>query len=818
MVYHTTSGENTSYSNRVTYLGDQQNNCSMLIEDLRKEDSGHYGVRLIANTRSINKPDVKWMSKPFLSLNITDSPPDPQIYVSKDITENVQTTIICSVDYYCPSYPLNLSWVENMGGTNSLEVKKYPSGLRTENTLTFTPSWKDHKKTLSCRLFTLKDRRETSASETLNVKFAPRNVQIYIGKEGNYTNSSMTMKEGEEIVLRCAAESSNPVVSKYEWQKNNRFLKSDMTLEIQNASFEKSGSYTCQAFNGVRSTSTTSKPLIINIQYAPKETRIQRTRELVKENDSLTLTCESQSNPPVTSYSWYKDHDIYSNYRGKEIHFHKLSDTDSGSYHCTVSNELGNGTSSDVTVDVNYAPRSVEVLLTSPGKKIKEGERITLMCSYNSSNPAVSEYKWWQKKDENISCVAKTQKLHFESITQQNSSEYRCEASNRVGNLSSTFITINVLFAPKEVKIEVLNNHVIKEGDYVKLRCLVKASIPEVTEYTWYKGGSSYPQSHGYELIFETIQSTDTGRYQCTAQNEIGSTKSTVVLVDVHYAPKNVRVTIIPAPNLIVEHSDIMLVCDADANPNVSGYGWYREKQRLGESKRMLYLNQMNEDLAGEYQCEAFNNVSKSLSEAVIISFSYSSTTIIRFAGLGIGLFFCLILLALFTLRFMQWKKQQQQKMPTIIQEDEKNDSFFVVNKKHGRDETTDGRARHNQASFHSVSREEVNYASLQFSPSYAEEELGISRISANKRSINLQVQEASAIYSVVQKCRRSLQNADYENCGETNNALSETEKEEDIHYASIVNLKCLQKIKQNDWASDSDSDDTVVQYATLRH
>ncbi|XP_030069404.1 B-cell receptor CD22 isoform X2 [Microcaecilia unicolor] len=807
IVYHSESGINTNYSDRASFLGDKNNNCSLVIKDLRKEDSGKYGVRLRTNIES-----EKWMS--FLILNVTDSLPDPTFKVNEDIKEEVQTTLTCSVDYFCPYYSISLSWEAAVNGT----ISQSNSGrFRTVSTLTFTPSWSDHNKNITCLLSTPEDGRKTSTSEILNVIYAPKNVQIYNGMEGMVTSFKKIMKEGEQIILRCAEESSNPPVLQYSWKKNNSVLKNGATFEIQNAAVKNTGKYTCEATNKFKS--TTSKPVDIDIHYAPKETRIHMTEKSVKENDSLTLTCESQSNPPVTSYSWFKDRNLYPDHTEKEIHFHKLRDTDSGSYHCTVSNYLGNGTSSDVTVDVWYAPRSVEIFVSSP-KKIKEGESVMLMCSYNSSNPAVFEYGWLRKKDMNTFNDIRSHELEIKEITHQDLGEYSCKARNIVGTVSSPFITINMLFAPKKVEIEGSYNRVKKEGEYVNLRCLVNASNPKVTEYTWYKNDSIYHHSHDdCELIFEKIQSADAGHYQCEAQNEIGKTRSNSVFVDVQYAPRNVRVSIIPPPDLIVELSDVTLVCVADANPKVSKYKWFHETQILDESGKNLYLKHMSQDLAGEYQCGAINSLAERLSEAVTISFSYSSTSIIRFTALGIGLFVCLVLLILLTLRFMLWKKQQR--MPTIIQnpEDDRNDSFFVMNKKHSRDEITDERMRHNQASFHCASADAVNYATLQFSPIYAEEELRNSRISANnRRTINLQAQDASAIYSVVQKPRRSVQNADYENCGETKNTGSDAEREEDIHYASIVNLKCLQETKPCDWESGSNFDDTMVQYAALRH
>ncbi|XP_029433039.1 B-cell receptor CD22-like [Rhinatrema bivittatum] len=809
VVYHSVPSVTVSsnYTDRVSFLGDMKSNCGLIIKDLRKEDEGCYGIRLMSKSG-------KWMSMPFLSLNITDSPPDPKIIAAKGIKELEKTTITCSVDYYCPDYSISLSWEGPVNGIDSLRVQRDNNGIRTENTLTFTPSWMDHNKTLTCR-FSDKQNKRSKSEILLNVIYAPKIVQIYIGNERVLARSTKTVKEGDAIILRCAEGSSNPAVSRYSWHKNKKLFQSDPLLEIHSAAVEHAGEYTCQATNDVGY--NISEPLKINVQHTPRETKITMSKTPVKESDDLTLTCESLSNPPVTSYSWYKDRVLVPDHTVKEIHLNELHDSDSGSYRCEVSNALGNGSSPAVRVDVMYAPRSVEIVLNSPGKQIKRGEMVTLTCTYNSSNPAVSEYHWISKKKTDFKKLQSNgNELQFRTITEQDSGQYGCQAINDAGQAASAFVTINVLYAPKEVEIEVLHRGLIREGNSIKLRCSAKASNPKATEYTWYKDGRSYTRSHDPELAFETIQSTDAGDYECEAGNQIGRVRSKGVSLDVQYAPRNVKVLVVPAPELIVEYSDVVLVCENDANPTVSEYRWYREAVMVKEHRKQLSLRKMSQDQVGEYQCEVNNGVGASSSKATIVSFSYSSTSIIKFVALGIGLLICLVFLLLLILRFMLWKKQQR--MPTIIQnpEDERNDSFFVMTKKHSRDETADERVRQNRASVHCASEDRVTYASLQFSPSYTEAASEISRMSAkNRRSISLQAQDAGAIYSTVQRPGRSLQgkpNADYENFGEMSTTRSNGEKEEDIHYASIINLK------QRDWKSSSDSNDTMVQYAALRH
>lgn len=75
----------------------------------------------------------------------------------------------------------------------------------------------------------------------------------------------------------------------------------------------------------------------------------------------------------------------------------------------------------------------------------------------------------------------------------------------------------------------------------------------------------------------------------------------------------HINIVAYPLPN-VTEGSNVSLVCEADANPNVDSYRWYYNdipEQLIGRSKRLDILN-INRSQAGNYTCIGQNYLSES--------------------------------------------------------------------------------------------------------------------------------------------------------------------------------------------------------------
>uniref|UniRef100_A0A8D0HIB9 Ig-like domain-containing protein n=1 Tax=Sphenodon punctatus TaxID=8508 RepID=A0A8D0HIB9_SPHPU len=98
----------------------------------------------------------------------------------------------------------------------------------------------------------------------------------------------------------------------------------------------------------------------LHVTYSPKDAVVSVVGDpLLKEGDSVTLRCSSQSNPPVSSYRWFhgpRKAPLRGAGTGPEVTVTDLR-RDSGPYHCVAENDVGMGEdSAPVHLNVEYKP------------------------------------------------------------------------------------------------------------------------------------------------------------------------------------------------------------------------------------------------------------------------------------------------------------------------------------------------------------------------------------------------------------------------------------------------------------------------------
>ncbi|XP_071385996.1 B-cell receptor CD22-like [Centroberyx affinis] len=166
----------------------------------------------------------------------------------------------------------------------------------------------------------------------------------------------------------------------------------------------------------------------------------------------------------------------------------------------------------------------------------------------------------------------------------------------------------------------------IVEGSSVNLTCSSDAN-PAAT-YTWYKENGNpdhEPFSAGPQLDLVSIQSSDSGEYYCTAENELGAKRSDSISINVKYGPKNTSVSVSPSGE-IVEGSSVTLTCSSDANPAAT-YTWYKEngnpdRKPLKTGPQLDFVSIQSSD-SGEYYCAAKNELGGNRFDSISINVKY---------------------------------------------------------------------------------------------------------------------------------------------------------------------------------------------------
>ncbi|XP_034543301.1 B-cell receptor CD22-like [Notolabrus celidotus] len=422
--------------------------------------------------------------------------------------------------------------------------------------------------------------------------------------------------------------SSTPVDLKkdsdYSGRVEYRFTRNYCTLRIKDLRERDSAQYKFRFTTNQQGGSLTGEPgVTLTVTDAPKIPSVSQSPPgEVMEDSPVTLTCSSDANPAAT-YTWYTVNDGQLPTKGAQLVFRSIQSSDSGQYYCEAENELGKGQSQIISIKVKYAPKSCSVYV-SPNGEITEGSSVTLTCS--SDGYPAPEYTWYKESGRGLQ--RKGSELVFSKIQSSDSGRYYCAAKNDQGRGSTSGYTkIDVKYAPKIPSVSVSPSGPIVEGSSVNLTCSSDAN-PAAT-YTWYKknGNRGVQQlSKNTQLVFRSIQSSDSGEYSCEAKNKLRTTRSNSISIDVKYAPKLPSVSVSPSAE-IVEGSSVTLTCSSDANPAAS-YTWYKENgnkdPHLSRNGPQLVFSSIQASDFGQYHCRAENKLGRNTSEHITVNVKYA--------------------------------------------------------------------------------------------------------------------------------------------------------------------------------------------------
>uniref|UniRef100_A0A8C6Y7F8 B-cell receptor CD22 n=1 Tax=Naja naja TaxID=35670 RepID=A0A8C6Y7F8_NAJNA len=262
---------------------------------------------------------------------------------------------------------------------------------------------------------------------------------------------------------------------------------------------------------------------------------------------------------------------------------------------------------------VKYVPKGVKVN-AEPGGTVREGNKLTLECIVNSSNPPVFSY-WWYKNGESWNTKQWGSRRDFYSLKGTDSGSYRCEVNNGIGRVDSDNLTINVQYPPKVNIIK--SQSLIQEKDSVVLTCSATGN-PPIDGYKWYKSSTPGFIVDRQELRIGAIQPNDSDTYHCVAHNKIGSSNASVTL-NVHYCPKDVQLFLLN--HLPIKEGDkVILNCSVGSSyPSNNNYKFFGASGDLLRSWGSTLIVFAIPAPITSYKCEACNSVGCTFSPTITL-------------------------------------------------------------------------------------------------------------------------------------------------------------------------------------------------------
>ncbi|XP_066575215.1 sialic acid-binding Ig-like lectin 5 isoform X2 [Amia ocellicauda] len=203
------------------------------------------------------------------------------------------------------------------------------------------------------------------------------------------------VKEGSPVSFTCSAAAPCPTlppaltwtqgvngsVDQQEVENQDKTQSVSSVLTFTPSHLHHGHTITCTALYSLQpQNKMAEETATLDVLYSPKNTSASVSPSgSVLEGSSVTLTCSSNANPPVSNYTWFKVTGDQATQRGsgQNLTFNVTEPSDSGQYYCEAQNEHGAETSTQVTVTVTvkYMPRILNTL-----RCIKTTADITCQC------------------------------------------------------------------------------------------------------------------------------------------------------------------------------------------------------------------------------------------------------------------------------------------------------------------------------------------------------------------------------------------------------------------------------------------------------
>ncbi|KAI5615196.1 B-cell receptor CD22-like, partial [Silurus asotus] len=356
-----------------------------------------------------------------------------------------------------------------------------------------------------------------------------------------------------------------------------------------------SGEYKCMCSNEVGHQNSTS--VTLNVLYPPKNlsVSISPSGEIVER--LVNLTCSSDSNPPVETYTWFKENGTSPVGSGQS--YRALQ---SGLYYCEVQNKLGSERAAAVSITING----------TLDNKLKINPNTTLdfyKANLESANLSVSGKESWYSL---MSGAARPPHLP-DSVRRLYLSRglFFRQIKEIIMQRNCFSALLGIIIDSPKLSVSISPSDEIVEGSSATLTCSSDANPPATCE--WYKGTKLVRKIPTYTIA--KVSSEDGGEYKCKCHNKVGHQYSNRLTLNVLSPSHRVSMSISISSN-ILEGSSLTLTCGSDANPPVETYEWFKEKQSSPVGSGQSYRALQNV----QYYCKVLNKLGSVRSATVSIT------------------------------------------------------------------------------------------------------------------------------------------------------------------------------------------------------
>ncbi|XP_073501159.1 contactin-4-like isoform X1 [Phyllobates terribilis] len=400
------------------------------------------------------------------------------------------------------------------------------------------------------------------------------------------------------------------------------------------------GTFQCEATNSIGT--VLSREAFLQFAYLDSFQTRPRSTVYVREGQGMVLLCGPPAHSGELVYAWIfneyppfvqQDNRRFVSQVTGNLYIAKVEPPDSGNYTCVVTNTVTNtrelGPSTPLTLRTDgvmgeYEPK-IEVHFPETVAAAK-GSTVKLEC-FALGNP-VPTITWRRADGKAISRKVRRHRssgvLEIPNFQQEDAGPYECVAENTRGkNMVRGQLTY---FAPP-AWIQKINDAHIAIEENILLEC--KASGRPKPTYSWLKNGQRLQSKgrlqieHG-SLTITSVNSSDSGMYQCLAENKHGTIYSSAELRVIAVGP-DFSSAFVRRVTLGKVGGFVLIECKPKASPKPT-INWKKGRDLVRPNARIailddgsLKISNLTKADAGSYTCTATNHFGTASSTGTLV-------------------------------------------------------------------------------------------------------------------------------------------------------------------------------------------------------
>ncbi|XP_061840288.1 sialoadhesin-like isoform X2 [Nerophis lumbriciformis] len=470
--------------------------------------------------------------------------------------------------------------------------------------------------------------------------------------------------------LKCVSTTCSPwSPSSYVWYENGEEIHHAKSQEYK-AEYDSTDSYSC----AVRGHEQDVSPPVCVYRSCHKVVYYQRHICAI-QGSSVDFSCEYTSYESIQKKLWYRADSSHwgnlsmtedllsdSQYEGRfelpsvpsgksRLRIKDVRQSDSAEYHFKFTTDDGVEWRS-ILPGSTLTVAAVQVQVMSV--RVEDSHLVAQMLCHTSCLPEGTLSFVWQQNGVNI------KQGTMMEVTLSPGDYITCTAQHY------QHISISPhLYVLKRPSVSLNDTGDILEGRPLTLTCYIDnydySSATVDYRYCWYKKKKVSSKvkvlSKDPQLVFKSINFTDSTEFWCTVEDQLGKKTSVPVFIDVQYPPR--RPSLIVSPSyVIVEGQSVNLTCRSKANP-AANYTWYKDSQTLTQKKKHYSFPSIRPENAGTFHCMSENKHERVNSSSVVINVQRSWVLTMAAA---VGSVASIVLVVLVLTAFLVLRKRRQSK------------------------------------------------------------------------------------------------------------------------------------------------------------